>query len=87
MLEEYQKRGLLAEIQLRWILLNLNEIQSNDAREIAMNSVKQAYSIKKPLAVSGAGLYIESLNDFPGLFLKQMNQWFGSEEILGLLQE
>ncbi|MBD5529662.1 MAG: hypothetical protein HDR02_14860 [Lachnospiraceae bacterium] len=37
--------------------------------------------------MSDAGLYIERLNGFPRPFLKQMNQWFGPEETLCLLQE
>lgn len=57
-----------------------------DVCEIAVASARQAYHIlRKSIAVSDAGLYIEGLNNFPGPFLKYMNHWFRPEDVLCLL--
>lgn len=87
-LEEYQKKGLFHEIRLRQNSIALDEIQSLDVRKIAVHSAKQAYRLlKRPIAVTDAGLYVEGLNGFPGPFLKFMNYWFQPEDILRLMHD
>ena len=50
--------------------LETPEIQSTDVKEIACFSAKWASEkINRPVALTDAGYYIESLNGFPGPFI------------------
>ena len=40
----------------------------------------------KPVAVTDAGYYFEALNGFPGPFIKYINQWLASEDLLRLMK-
>lgn len=63
------------------------EIQSSDVEEIASYSAKfAAEKLGKPVALTDAGWYINALNGFPGLFIKYINQWLTSDEILKLME-
>ncbi|MBI2103491.1 non-canonical purine NTP pyrophosphatase [Candidatus Woesebacteria bacterium] len=63
------------------------EIQSTDVKEIAAFSAKWATEkLKKPVALTDAGYYIEALNGFPGPFIKYINQWLTSEDLLRLME-
>lgn len=59
------------------------EIQSTSTKEIAEYSAEYgANLLKKPVIKTDAGYYIDSLNGFPGPFVKYICQWFGVEELL-----
>lgn len=63
------------------------EIQSTDVEEIAFYSAKfAADKLGKPVALTDAGWYINALNGFPGPFIKFINQWLTSEDILRLME-
>ncbi len=63
------------------------EIQSKDVVEIATYSAKYAANkLNKPVALTDAGYYIEALNGFPGPFIKFINQWLTSEDLLRLME-
>lgn len=67
--------------------LETPEIQSIDAAEIASFSAKWAAGkLGKPVALSDAGYYIEALNGFPGPFIKYINIWLTSQDLLKLMQ-
>ena len=67
--------------------LETPEIQSTDVKEIASFSAKWASEkINRPVALTDAGYYIESLNGFPGPFIKYINQWLTSEDLLKLMK-
>lgn len=67
--------------------LDLIEEQSDSVEEVALSKATQAFEIlKSPLIVTDAGWYIKSLNGFPGLFMKYINQWFRSEDFLKLME-
>ena len=62
------------------------EIQSTNVAEIASFSAKWACEkLGKAVALTDAGYYIETLNGFPGPFIKYINQWLTAEDILRLM--
>lgn len=66
--------------------LEFVEIQSDDISEIAIQKAKQAYKeVGQPLFVNDAGWYITELGGFPGPFMKYMNQWLTSSDLLKLM--
>lgn len=63
------------------------EIQSFSVEEIAKFSAKfVAQKENKPVFVTDAGFFIESLNGFPGPFMKQMNHYLSSQDLLNLMK-
>lgn len=67
--------------------LETPEIQSAEVSEIAAYSAKWAANkLNKPVVVSDTGYYIESLNGFPGPFVKYINKWLSAEEMLKLME-
>ncbi len=64
------------------------EIQSFSVEEIAKFSAKfVADKEQKSVFVTDAGFFIESLNGFPGPFMKQINHYLSTEDILNLLKD
>ena len=67
--------------------LEVPEIQSLEVREIASFSAKWASDkLNKPVALMDAGYYIETLNGFPGPFIKYINRWLSSNDLLKLME-
>jgi XTP/dITP diphosphohydrolase len=63
------------------------EIQHNDLMEIARYSlIKTLKSIKKPVIVEDAGLFIDSLKGFPGPYSSYVYQTLGNDGLLRLLE-
>ena len=63
-----------------------NEIRSDDVEEIAREAAIAAYSIcKKPVFVEDTGLFIDSLNGFPGTFSAWVLKKIGTKGILKLV--
>lgn len=66
--------------------LEFVEMQSDDIAEIAIQKAKQAYKeVGQPLFVNDAGWYITALGGFPGPFMKYINQWLTSSDLLKLM--
>ena len=64
------------------------EIQSLSVEEVAKFSAKfVADKENKPTFVTDASFDIESLNGFPGPFMKQVNHYLSTEDILNLLKD
>ncbi len=75
-----------SDYELKQKALDTPEIQSNDLGEIASFSAKWASSkLKHPVFLSDAGCFIESLNGFPGPFIKYVNQYLTAPDFLRLL--
>lgn len=67
--------------------VKLQEIQSLDIEEVAVDKAKKAFEIiKNPLFVNDSGWYIEALNGFPGPFMSYINGWFSPEDFLNLVK-
>ncbi len=68
--------------------VSIDEIQSENIEEVALDKAKKAYKIlQKPLLVNDAGWIIPALNGFPGPFMKYINDWFTAEDFLNLMKD
>src|SRR6188508_608716 len=66
--------------------MELKEIQSDSLLEVAENKVLQAFKInQKEIFIEDAGLFIQALNDFPGVYSSYVNKTIGNVGILDLL--
>lgn len=64
------------------------EPQSDSVSEVAKEKARQAYSaLKRPLIVDDTGLFIESLNGFPGVYAAYVQDTIGNEGILKLMSD
>jgi len=74
-------------IKLGFFKLNLEEIQSNSIKEIALNKARDAYSkCGKPVIIEDDGLFIDSLGGFPGPYSSYAFKTIGNKGILDLLK-
>jgi XTP/dITP diphosphohydrolase len=75
-------------IKLGFIKSTLEEIQSNSLKEIALCKAKDAFSkCKKPLIIEDDGIFINSLNGFPGPYSSYIFKTIGNKGILNLLKQ
>ena len=75
-------------INLRFFKYELEEIQSFSLQEIALKKAIQAFQkCKKPIIVEDDGLYINSLNGFPGPYSSYVFKTIGNKGILQLLKQ
>lgn len=73
-------------LKLEFLKSNLQEIQANDLEEIAKYKVRQAFSFcSKPVIVEDDGLFIKSLNGFPGPYSSFVFDSIGNKGILKLI--
>jgi XTP/dITP diphosphohydrolase len=74
-------------IPVKFRKMELKEIQSDSLLEVAENKVMQAFKItQKEIFVEDDGLFIEALNDFPGVYSSYVNNTIGNTGILDLLR-
>ena len=75
------------DIKLSFFKCNLEEIQADTLEEIALHKVTQAFSqCSKPVIVEDDGLFIGSLNGFPGPYSAFVFKTIGNKGILELLK-
>ena len=75
------------DIKLGFFKCNLQEIQADTLEEIALHKVTQAFSqCSGPVIVEDDGLFIESLNGFPGPYSAFAFKTIGNKGILNLLK-
>ena len=68
--------------------LGVPEIQNESVERVAAFSARWASTIlKKSVAVSDGGCYIEALNGFPGPFIKYINQWLCAQDLLRIMHD
>ena len=64
----------------------LIEPQEIDAKDVAVHKAEQILgSMKKPFIVEDTGLYVKSLNGFPGAFIKPILDTIGDAKFLELM--
>lgn len=74
-------------INLGFLKSNLEEIQSNSLCNIAMAKARDAFSkFKKPIIIEDDGLFIDSLEGFPGPYSSYVFKTIGNKGILNLLK-
>ena len=73
-------------LEIKFLKLDLEEIQSNSLKEIALRKAKNAFlQCQKPVIVEDDGLFIDSLNGFPGPYSSYVFKTIGNDGILNLL--
>ncbi|MCS7364071.1 MAG: XTP/dITP diphosphatase [archaeon GB-1867-035] len=74
-------------IKLKQAPIERIEVQSEDLSEIALIGAKNAVEVlKRPLVVEDAGLFIKSLNGFPGPYSSYVYKTIGVDGILKLME-
>ncbi|HEY5805926.1 MAG TPA: non-canonical purine NTP pyrophosphatase [Candidatus Saccharimonadales bacterium] len=74
-------------IEIEQLSLPVDEIQSQDAEEIAVKKAKLAYKLagKRPVVVNDVYWHILSLRGFPGAYMSHVTNWFRPEDFLALM--
>lgn len=73
-------------IQIQQHPLELPEIQSDNNEEIATFSARFAFDqLQKPLIVTDAGFFVSALDDFPGPYIKYLNQTLSVDDFVRLM--
>ncbi|SMH72359.1 RdgB/HAM1 family non-canonical purine NTP pyrophosphatase [Candidatus Nitrosotalea okcheonensis] len=73
-------------LKLKFLKYTLQEIQADTLEEIATHKAMQAFSIcSRPVIVEDAGLFIKSLNGFPGPYSSFVFDTIGNKGILRLV--
>ena len=68
--------------------VEIDEIQSTNPNAISIDKAEKAYSlVKKPLVVTDSFWRIPALNGFPGAYMKDVANWFSSEDFLSLMEK
>jgi len=74
-------------VQINFYKTILEEIQSNDLNDIAEKKAINAYDlIQKPVIIEDDGLFINSLNGFPGPYSSYVYDTIGNKGIMNLLE-
>ena len=74
-------------VQINFYKTILEEIQSNDLNDIAEKKAIIAYDlIQKPVIIEDDGLFINSLNGFPGPYSSYAYDTIGNKGIMNLLE-
>ena len=75
-------------ISLGFVKYVLEEIQTNSLKEIASKKAKMAFlKCKKPVIIEDDGLFINSLDGFPGPYSSYVFQTIGNNGVLKLLKK
>ncbi len=73
-------------IKIEFKKMELKEIQSDSLMEVAEDKVQQAFKINQyEVFVEDDGLFVESLNGFPGVYSSYISKTIGNGGILDLL--
>ncbi len=75
------------KIKVEQMILEIDEIQSEDPVIIVQDKARRAYeSLSKPVVVSDDSWDIPAINGFPGPYMKSVNQWFKPEDFIRLMR-
>ena len=77
----------LFDVKVKQIKLDIDEIQSHNPKDISKYKARSVYSlVKKPIVVSDTFWNIPALNGFPGGYMKDVSNWFSSEDFVNLIK-
>jgi len=77
----------IIDLHLKFCKRNITEIQDQKIEKIAIEKAKFAYNIvKKPIIIEDDGLFINSLNGFPGQYSSYVLKSIGNRGIIRLLK-
>lgn len=87
---KYQEAKIILDslgVNIGYLKSNLEEIQSNSIVTIAMAKARDAFSkFKKPVIVEDDGLFIDSIDGFPGPYSSYVFKTIETKGILNLLK-
>ena len=91
---KYEEASEIAKdykISVEWVDIEYEEMQATDLEDIALASCKKLIQIKPELKkkhffIEDAGLFIESLNGFPGPYSAFIFETIGNDGILNLMK-
>ena len=87
---KYQEAKIILDslgINIGYLKSDLEEIQSNSLNAIAMAKARDAFSkFKKPVIIEDDGLFIDSIDGFPGPYSSYVFKTIGTKGILNLLK-
>lgn len=84
--KEAKEVAKLFSVEIEWLKMEYEEIQGNTLEEIATKSAEMlSRVIKRPFFIEDSGLFIESLNGFPGPYSSYVFKTIGNKGILKLL--
>lgn len=87
-LNEFRNYLKPMNIEIEHIDIEYPEIRSDKIEDIAkQGAIYISKKINRPVIVEDSGLFIESLNGFPGTYTKWVHQKIGHEGIFRLLKE
>ena len=85
--QEIGRKLTLSGISIEWVKMAYEEIQADNTSDISMDSAeKLSREIHEPFFLEDTGLYIDSLNGFPGPYSSFVSRTIGNEGILKLLK-
>lgn len=77
----------LFAIKVDQVVLPVDEIQSEDAEDIAVKKAKQAHKLaSQPVVVNDSFWNILALRGFPGAFMSYVADWLRAEDFLKLME-
>lgn len=86
---KFKEMKLLADsfgFEIEQLELPVDEIQSEDAEEIAIKKAKAAYKLAvRPVVVNDTFWNILALRGFPGAYMSTVTKWFRAEDFLRLM--
>ena len=73
-------------VELEQVIMEIAEIQHEDATAIIEDKVAKAFAIlQKPVVVTDDSWSIAALGGFPGPYMKSINHWFTPEDFMRLM--
>lgn len=83
----FREQKLDSRYILKQVTLDVPELQDLDTRSVSESSALWAFQqLGIPLLKSDAGVYINALHGFPGPFLRYMNHWLTTDDMLRLMR-
>ena len=68
-------------------VLDIDEIQHHDPIRISKHKARAAFNLAgKPVVINDASWKIPALNNFPGGYMKDIAEWFESEDFIQLMK-
>ena len=73
-------------VELEQVIMEIAEIQHEDATAIIEDKVAKAFAIaQKPIVVTDDSWSIQALGGFPGPYMKSINHWFTPDDFMHLM--
>jgi inosine/xanthosine triphosphate pyrophosphatase family protein len=69
------------------VILEIDEIQNHDPVKVTIHKVNEAFKqILKSVTVTDTSWNIPAFNGFPGAYMKDVAQWFSSDDFISIMK-